>query len=100
MHTRSQVSPRSPRRAARLGARADDGRSGCAHPGVPAGLRGGVINMVGTYAGRCAAWCGVDHSRMPFTVKVVDRPEYDRHMVELKAEGQTSSIETGRISRA
>jgi hypothetical protein len=37
---------------------------------------------------------------MLFTVKVVDRPEYDRHMVELKAEGQTSSIETGRISRA
>ena len=56
-------------------------------------------NKVGTFAGRCAELCGVDHSRMLFTVKVVERPEYDRHMAELKAKGQTGSIETDRISR-
>lgn len=30
----------------------------------------------GTYAGRCAELCGVDHSRMLFTVKVVSPQEY------------------------
>jgi cytochrome c oxidase subunit 2 len=56
-------------------------------------------NKVGTYAGRCAELCGVDHARMLFTVKVVERPEYDRHMAELAAKGQVGSIETDRISR-
>jgi cytochrome c oxidase subunit 2 len=56
-------------------------------------------NKVGTFAGRCAELCGVDHSRMLFTVKVVERADYDRHMAELKAKGQTGSIETDRISR-
>jgi cytochrome c oxidase subunit 2 len=56
-------------------------------------------NKVGTFAGRCAELCGVDHSRMLFTVKVVERAEYDRHMAELRAKGQTGSIETDRISR-
>lgn len=56
-------------------------------------------NKVGTFAGRCAELCGVDHSRMLFTVKVVERPEYDRHMAELRAKGQVGSIETDRITR-
>lgn len=56
-------------------------------------------NKVGTFAGRCAELCGVDHSRMLFHVKVVDRAEYDRHMDELRAKGQVGSIETDRISR-
>ena len=56
-------------------------------------------NKVGTFAGRCAELCGVDHARMLFTVKVVERPEYDRHIAELRAKGQVGSIETDRITR-
>lgn len=46
-------------------------------------LIGGVENQidvdtttVGTYAGRCAEFCGLDHWRMNFTVRVVPEPEY------------------------
>jgi cytochrome c oxidase subunit II len=56
-------------------------------------------NKVGEYAGRCAELCGVDHARMLFRVKVVERPEYDRHMEELRAKGQVGEITTDRISR-
>lgn len=56
-------------------------------------------NKEGTYAGRCAELCGVDHARMLFTLKVVSRSEYDRHMAELKAKGQTGAITTDRITR-
>ena len=56
-------------------------------------------NKVGTYAGRCAELCGVDHARMLFRVRVVERAEYDRHMDELRDKGQVGAIETDRISR-
>lgn len=54
-------------------------------------------NQVGTYAGRCAELCGVDHSRMLFSVKVVPRAEYEAHIADLKAHGQGGQLETGRI---
>jgi cytochrome c oxidase subunit 2 len=56
-------------------------------------------NKVGTYAGRCAELCGVDHARMLFRVKVVERPEFEAHIAELRAKGQVGVIETDRISR-
>ena len=56
-------------------------------------------NKLGTYAGRCAELCGVDHARMLFQVKVVDQAEYARHIAELRAKGQTGAITTERISR-
>ncbi|HSO02876.1 MAG TPA: cytochrome c oxidase subunit II [Candidatus Limnocylindrales bacterium] len=56
-------------------------------------------NKVGTYAGRCAELCGVDHARMLFTVEVVERAEYARRMAELRAKGQVGAIETDRITR-
>ncbi len=56
-------------------------------------------NKVGTFAGRCAELCGVDHARMLFTVKVVERAEYDLRMAELAAKGQVGAIETDRITR-
>ena len=56
-------------------------------------------NKVGTYAGRCAELCGVDHARMLFRVKVVERPEYEAHLEELRAKGQVGVIETDRITR-
>ncbi len=56
-------------------------------------------NKVGTFAGRCAELCGVDHARMLFRVKVVERAEYDAHIAELRAKGQEGAIETDRITR-
>jgi cytochrome c oxidase subunit 2 len=44
---------------------------------------------LGTFEGRCAELCGLYHSRMLFNVKVVDRAEYDAHMAQLAASGQT-----------
>jgi len=55
-------------------------------------------NRVGTFAGKCAELCGLDHSRMLFNVKVVPRAEYDAHIAELRAKGQTGSLESPFIS--
>ncbi len=46
----------------------------------------------GVYAGKCAELCGEFHSGMLFNVKVVDRAEYDAHMAELTAKGQTGRL--------
>ncbi|MDQ1672135.1 MAG: cytochrome c oxidase subunit [Frankiaceae bacterium] len=35
------------------------------------------IDRTGTFVGRCAEFCGTDHPRMNFTVKVVEPAEYD-----------------------
>lgn len=43
----------------------------------------------GTFAGKCAELCGLYHSRMTFTVKVVSKSEYDAHLKELADRGQT-----------
>lgn len=55
---------------------------------------------VGTYAGKCAELCGVDHSRMLFNVKVVERDEYDQHMDDLRARGQVGDPAADRVSDA
>jgi len=44
----------------------------------------------GEFLGKCYELCGVYHSRMLFTVKVVTREEYDAHVEELEANGQSS----------
>lgn len=46
----------------------------------------------GTYAGKCAELCGEYHSEMLFNVKVVSENEYNQHMADLKAKGQTGSL--------
>jgi cytochrome c oxidase subunit II len=56
-------------------------------------------NKVGTFAGRCAELCGVDHARMLFQVRVVSRAEYDQHIASLRAAGQVGAITTERINR-
>ena len=38
------------------------------------------INKTGTYVGRCAELCGVDHDRMNFRVKVVSFEEYQAYL--------------------
>jgi cytochrome c oxidase subunit 2 len=54
-------------------------------------------NKIGTFAGRCAELCGVDHARMLFNVKVVERAEFDAYIAELKAKGQSGLLDTGRV---
>lgn len=51
-------------------------------------------NKVGTYPGRCAELCGVDHARMLFTLKVVDKAEFDTYIAGLKAKGQSGLLKT------
>lgn len=41
---------------------------------------------VGTYSGRCAEFCGLDHWRMSFQVRVVDGAEFDRWLDAREAE--------------
>jgi len=43
----------------------------------------------GTFAGKCAELCGLYHSRMTFSVRVVSKAEYDAHLKELAEKGQT-----------
>jgi cytochrome c oxidase subunit 2 len=55
-------------------------------------------DKLGTYAGKCAELCGVDHARMLFQVKVVERDEFDSKMAELRARGNTGVLDTDRIT--
>ncbi|MFE9444741.1 cytochrome c oxidase subunit II [Streptomyces sp. NPDC006602] len=49
----------------------------------------------GTFRGKCAELCGVDHSRMLFNVKVVSPDRYQQHLEELATKGQTGFIPAG-----
>ncbi|MFD9412256.1 cytochrome c oxidase subunit II [Streptomyces sp. NPDC059989] len=49
----------------------------------------------GTFMGKCAELCGVDHSRMLFNVKVVSPDEYRAHLKELAEKGQTGFLPAG-----
>tara|TARA_B100000123_G_scaffold111731_1_gene82285 strand:+ start:124 stop:993 length:870 start_codon:yes stop_codon:yes gene_type:complete len=55
-------------------------------------------DKIGTYAGKCAELCGVDHARMLFQVKVVERDEFDAKMSELRVKGQTGKLDSDRIN--
>jgi cytochrome c oxidase subunit II len=46
----------------------------------------------GDFIGRCAELCGVQHSRMLFEVHIVSRDEYDAHMRQLQAQGNTGVL--------
>lgn len=53
----------------------------------------GVTNKVdvtphdrGTYQGRCAEFCGLDHARMTFDVRVVSAAQYDAWIAEQQAQ--------------
>jgi cytochrome c oxidase subunit 2 len=52
-------------------------------------------NKVGTFMGKCAELCGVDHSRMLFNVKVVSPQAYQQHLKNLAKAGQTGYIPSG-----
>lgn len=57
-------------------------------------------NKEGTFRGKCAELCGIDHSRMLFTVKIVSQAEFDAHMQELRAKGQFGQLTSGRTTEA
>ena len=52
-----------------------------------------VPTETGTFQGKCAELCGAYHSQMLFKVKVVSQQEYDAHMAELRAEGNTAQLD-------
>lgn len=52
-------------------------------------------NQEGTFLGKCAELCGVDHSRMLFNVKVVSQERYEQHLKELAEQGQTGYVPAG-----
>ncbi|MFC7014557.1 cytochrome c oxidase subunit II [Streptomyces viridiviolaceus] len=52
-------------------------------------------NREGTFRGKCAELCGVDHARMLFNVKVVSPERYRQHLKELAGKGQTGFIPAG-----
>lgn len=52
-------------------------------------------NKEGTFMGKCAELCGVDHSRMLFNVKVVSPERYQKHLEELVKKNQTGYIPAG-----
>jgi cytochrome c oxidase subunit 2 len=43
---------------------------------------------IGTFSGHCAELCGIYHSRMLFTVRVVTAEQYAAHLQALQARGQ------------
>ncbi|MDQ4084633.1 MAG: cytochrome c oxidase subunit II [Actinomycetota bacterium] len=47
---------------------------------------------LGTYAGKCTEFCGLEHSRMLFNVKVVTQREYQQHLQNLRARGDTGVV--------
>ncbi|MEJ7707912.1 MAG: cytochrome c oxidase subunit II [Nocardioidaceae bacterium] len=52
----------------------------------------------GQFQGRCAELCGFQHSRMLFTVNVVDRETFDAHLQDLEAAGQVGELRGGSES--
>lgn len=52
-------------------------------------------NKEGTFLGKCAELCGVDHSRMLFNVKVVSQERYEEHLKQLAEKGQTGYVPAG-----
>jgi cytochrome c oxidase subunit 2 len=46
----------------------------------------------GTFAGKCAEFCGDYHSAMLFTVKVVSQAEFDDYIASLKDQGFTGRL--------
>ncbi|MEZ5185829.1 MAG: cytochrome c oxidase subunit II [Candidatus Nanopelagicales bacterium] len=57
-------------------------------------------NKEGTFLGKCAELCGVDHSRMLFKVKVVSQQEFEQHMQELRQKGQFGQLTSGRTTES
>ncbi|MDQ3527900.1 MAG: cytochrome c oxidase subunit II [Actinomycetota bacterium] len=53
----------------------------------------------GSFTGKCAELCGAYHSQMLFEVDVVSQQEYDQHIADLEAAGNTGQLDNG-LNRA
>jgi len=49
-------------------------------------------NQTGVFTGKCAELCGTYHAYMLFEVHVVPRAEFDQHIADLKARGQSGLL--------
>ncbi|CAN5863729.1 cytochrome c oxidase subunit II [soil metagenome] len=49
------------------------------------------VTEAGTYTGRCAEFCGLDHYKMNFTVRAVSPDEYDTWVDERQAAAEEAS---------
>jgi len=49
-----------------------------------------VVEKAGTYGGQCAEFCGLAHSEMYFTVRAVERPEYDAWLAKAVADANAT----------
>jgi cytochrome c oxidase subunit 2 len=49
-----------------------------------------TVEAPGDYGGRCAEFCGIYHSAMPFTIRAVERAQYDAWLEEQRAAGGAS----------
>ncbi|GAA5074013.1 cytochrome c oxidase subunit 2 [Thermocatellispora tengchongensis] len=57
-------------------------------PGVHNEFEIDTLDRPGIYAGRCAELCGVDHSRMLFSVKLVSQAEFDQYIASQAGSAQ------------
>ena len=48
---------------------------------------------IGVFEGKCAELCGEFHSAMLFNVKVVSQAEYEKHLADLAAAGNTGQLD-------
>jgi cytochrome c oxidase subunit 2 len=44
-----------------------------------------TVETAGDYGGKCAEFCGIYHSAMPFTLRAVEQEEYDAWLAEQRA---------------
>ena len=51
-----------------------------------------IPQQEGVYRGKCAELCGEYHSLMLFEVHVVSQEEYDRHIQELRDQGNEGRL--------
>ena len=51
---------------------------------------GAFFTEEGEYVGRCAEFCGLDHWRMTYSVRVVSQDEYDAWVAEQQAAEDTN----------
>lgn len=56
-----------------------------------------TIAEPGTYAGQCAEFCGIFHSRMPFTVVAESGPEFDAWLQAAEASAAPAATPQGSV---
>jgi cytochrome c oxidase subunit II len=65
----------------------------------------GVVNefqfkatTLGTFGGQCAEFCGLLHNKMTFTVRVVERPEYEAWILDQQRKEQQRKAQCGQAT--